>query len=222
MSFNVDTFRKQLRDDGARPNLFEVYIPFVNGLQDFSLKFMCKAAQIPGSNMGLIEVPYFGRTVKVAGNRTYDDWTVTVMNDENFTLRKKFEEWHNVLNSHVGNKRDPNYRSNTRYGQDAIVKHYRKTGGVARTYNIIGLWPTNVAPIDLDWGSNDTIEEFTVTFAYQYWQTAEESKSTAPEVAPSNQERPPSNAAPAGPTADTTQDGNLAAPAEGFGLSGGV
>lgn len=209
MSFNVDEFRKNLRWDGARPNLFEVEVPFMDGTIDRSFRFMCKAASIPGSNLGVVEVPYFGRQVKVAGNRTYDEWTVTIINDETFDLRNKFEEWHKRLNAPVENTRAA--LNSLFYTRDAKVTHFRKNGSVIKTYSLVGAFPSNIAPIDLDWGSNDTIEEFTVTFAYQYWIDSKLSKSTAPEQRPSNQEVPQSNALPAGPTGDTTLDGLTAA-----------
>jgi hypothetical protein len=172
--FRVDDFRSRgLNDDGARPNLFEVsmFFPALPGVsvdaQQFT--FLCKAAQIPGSNMGVIEVPYFGRQVKVAGNRTYDDWTVTIISDESYRIRRAFEAWHAGINGPQSNLRSPNAINSSGYTKDAVVTHFKKNGGTLASYRMIGAFPSNVAPIDLDWGSNDTLEEFTVTFAYQYW-----------------------------------------------------
>ena len=112
MAFNVNSFRSQMIGDGARPNLFEVFLPTgglaVAGGQAATNKFrfMCKSAQIPGSTLGVVTVPYFGREVKFAGNRTFADWTVTIINDEDFIVRKFFERWMNSINTHADNTRD--------------------------------------------------------------------------------------------------------------------
>ena len=180
MAFNINSFRSQLGFDGARPNLFEIIMtpPAEAGglFATEKLAFMCKAAQIPGTTINSVDVPYFGRQVKVAGNRTYDNWTITVINDEDFATRRVFENWHNmVLNRPISNVRSRRGTNTYEYGVDALVLHYGKEGDVIRSYQMVGMWPTEVAPIDLAWDTNDTIEEFTVTFAYQYWMTPETS-----------------------------------------------
>lgn len=167
MSFNVDGFRRKLKLDGARPNLFECRIPGYFGGVDDTLRFMAKTAQIPGSTLGVIEQPYFGRMVKLAGNRTFAEWTVTIINDENFRLRQIFEDWHRVLNTNAGNLRLT--RNSLDYAKQANVIHYAKDGRAIRRYVFHGMWPSDVSPIELDWGSNDMLEEFQVSFAYQYW-----------------------------------------------------
>lgn len=174
MPFNVDQFRNALVLDGARPNLFECNITFPNGAGEKD-QFFFKSAALPGSTIGVVNVPYFGREIKVAGNRTFADWTVTVINDEDFRIRKKFENWHRVINSHRENLRSGAYESVRQYGTDCTVTHYGKTGGKIGlgTYKFIGMFPSDIAQIDLDWGSNDTIEEFTVTLSYQYWTSAD-------------------------------------------------
>jgi len=167
MAFNVDGFRRKLNLDGARPNLFECRIPgYFGGVND-TLRFMAKTAQIPGSTLGVIEVPYFGRQVKLAGNRTFAEWNVTIINDENFNMREIFEDWHRVLNTNQSNLRLT--RNSLDYGKEAKVIHYGKNGQAIKKYNFVGLWPSDISQIELDWGSNDMLEEFTVTFAYQYW-----------------------------------------------------
>jgi hypothetical protein len=182
MAFNINQFRAEMKNDGARANLFEVELTFPNYVLNSkraaeSSKFMCKAAQVPGSTIGIAPVQYFGREVKFAGNRTFADWTVTILNDEDFLIRSAFERWMNGINSHAGNQRDPaalNLNSQPGniggYGTQAKVTHYGKLGGKAATYNFIGMFPTDIAPIDLDWGNNDAIEEYSVTFAYQWWE----------------------------------------------------
>jgi hypothetical protein len=134
------------------------------------LRFMCKTAQIPGSTIGVVSVPYFGREVKFAGNRTFADWTVTILNDEDFVIRNAFERWMSKINSHSDNNRAPDIESPQSYVEDAFVRHYDKRGLLAKEYKFVDVFPIDLAPIDLDWGNNDAIEEYSVTFAYQYWE----------------------------------------------------
>lgn len=162
MAFNVSSFISSLNGDGARPNLFDVSIPTFGN----KLGFTCKTAQLPGSTIGMAPVYYFGREVKFAGNRTFADWTVNILNDEDFTVRNALEGWMASINSHQNNQAE--YLFDT-YSFDAYVNQYAKTGEVIKTYTFHGMFPIDIAPIDLDWGSNDTIEEYAVTFAYQWW-----------------------------------------------------
>ncbi len=162
MAFNITDFTSNFTGDGARPNLFEVDITRIG--QNFS--FLCKAAQLPGSTVGLVEVPYFGRNIKFAGNRTFAEWTVTVLNDEDFAVRNALETLMADINSHETNLAAVLADG---YQFDALVKQYSKVGDIVKTYEFKGMFPTDIAPIELDWGSNDTIEEYQVTFAYQYW-----------------------------------------------------
>ena len=177
MAFNVAEFRANMVGDGARPNLFQVSLTFpnlVNGAVTANQKttFMAKAAQIPGSSIGQITVPYFGRELKFAGNRTFADWTLTIINDEDFIVRNAVESWMNSINSHAGNIRQAGAISPASYTTDAVVIQYGKGGNEIKRYNFVGLWPIDVSTIDLAWDSNDTIEEFSVTFGYQYWTAA--------------------------------------------------
>jgi hypothetical protein len=177
MAFNVNEFRSQMQGDGARPNLFEVTLPFpafsspANSSQ--KMKFMCRTAQLPGSTVGIVPVQYFGRELKFAGNRTFADWTVTVINDEDFQIRNSFERWLNGINSHNLNVRNPLAFNPAAYTVDASVTQFGKQGNTLKSYKFVGLFPTDVAPIDVDWGANDTIEEFSVTLAYQWWEAVE-------------------------------------------------
>lgn len=177
MAFNVAEFRSNMVGDGARPNLFSVSLVFpsiaVNGsLAGQKTTFMAKAAQLPGSSIGTVPVYYFGRELKFPGNRTFADWTLQIINDEDFTIRNSLESWMNALNSHQGNVRNPQAVQNSTYTVEATVKQYSKVGGdPIKSYTFVGMFPIDVAPIDLDWGSNDTIEEYSVSFAYQYWTT---------------------------------------------------
>jgi hypothetical protein len=176
MPFNVADFRSQFVADGARPNLFQVEMQFppifgAAGDSARKLTFMCKTAALPGSTIGTVELQYFGRQVKLAGNRTFADWTVTILNDEDFAVRKAFERWMGGINTHSTNLRLSGATGSTGYTTDPIVTQYGKSGNVIKSYKLIGAFPTDLAQIDLDWGSNDTVEEYTVTLSYQYWQT---------------------------------------------------
>ena len=174
MAFNVTEFRSNLVGDGARPNLFSVSLIFPTIVQNGTAagqktSFMAKSAQLPGSSVGTVPVYYFGRELKFAGNRTFPDWTLQIINDEDFIIRNSLENWMNLINSHQGNLRAAAAASSSGYTADALVSQYGKTGGVLKQYGFVGLFPIDISPIDLDWGSNDTIEEYSVTFAYQYW-----------------------------------------------------
>jgi len=169
MTFNVNEFRaRALPLDGARPNLFDVQLTFPGNLP-LDSRFTVKSAALPGSSIGSTTINYFGREVKFAGNRTFSDWSVTVLNDESFELRTAFETWMSLINSHAGNLRNPAYDSPSTYTSDAFVTQYSKTGIPIQQYNFIGMFPIDLSPMELDWGSNDTIQEFQVTFVYQYW-----------------------------------------------------
>jgi hypothetical protein len=179
MAFNVNEFRSQMQGDGARPNLFEVSMPFpafaLPGNAQTKMSFMCKTAQLPGSSVGLVPVQYFGRELKFAGNRTFQDWTVSIINDEDFVIRNAFERWMNGINSHASNLRNPAAATQLGYTVDSEVRQYGKAGDVLKKYKFVGVFPTDLSPIDVDWGSNDSIEEFTVTLSYQWWESVEDS-----------------------------------------------
>lgn len=173
-SFNVQEFRAQMTGDGARPNLFNCELPFLGnllGTAAIKYNFMCRAAQLPGSTVNQVPVNYFGRELKFAGNRTFTEWTVTIINDEDFVIRNAFELWMSRLNSHVSNLRSSNFISPAQYQQDGIVTQFGKADEVLKLYKFIGMFPIDISPIELDWGANDTIEEYAVTFAYQWWES---------------------------------------------------
>jgi hypothetical protein len=136
-----------------------------------ALTFLCKAAQLPGSTLGTVPLYYFGRELKFAGNRNFADWTITIINDENFRVRKAFESWMNGINSHGTNLRNTIAGSPSGYSVDARVDQYDKSGNILKNYKFVGMFPVDLSPIDLDWGSNDAIEEFTTTLAYQWWES---------------------------------------------------
>ncbi len=176
MAFNVAEFRANMIGDGARPNLFSVSLVFPSLVQNSTaagqkVTFMAKTAQLPGSTVGTVPVYYFGREMKFAGNRTFADWTLQIINDEDFTIRNAMENWMNSINSHNTNIRNANALRAQNYTVDAEVIQYGKTGNQLKKYKFVGMFPIDLAPIDLDWGSNDAIEEFSVTFAYQWWES---------------------------------------------------
>ena len=178
---NVSTFLKTI-GQGVKPNMFMVDIVFPNEIklqtEDKKLTdILCKSAALPGSNLGVIEVPFRGRTVKIAGDRTFDTWSATFFNDKDFKLRAFFEQWANSINTHEGNTAPlfvPNNSSG--YMADLSVHQLEKDttagGSKLRTYKLVHCFPTNVSPIDLAYDSNDQIEEFTVEWQYSYF-TAE-------------------------------------------------
>ena len=178
MAFSVNEFRSQMAGDGARPNLFEVSMPFPifssPANAQSKLTFMCKTAQLPGSTIGTVPVQYFGRELKFAGNRQFTDWTVTVINDEDFVIRNAFERWMNAINGHATNIRNLAALLVGSYSVDATVTQFGKKGDNIKNYRFVGCFPTDITPIDLDWGSNDTIEEFSVTLAYQWWESIDD------------------------------------------------
>ena len=174
MAFNINEFRSQLTFDGARPNYFEIYLTFPGnvleaGTASVKSTFMGKASQIPGSNIGNVPLYYFGREVKVPGNRTFTDWTVTIIQDEDYIIRNAFENWMQLINAHGGNIRDQSMVNFLGYSVNATVIQYGKAGDIIAQYDFVGLYPSDLAPIDLDWQSNDTIEEWNATLTYQYW-----------------------------------------------------
>jgi hypothetical protein len=176
--FNIDRFRASgLVNGGARPSLFKVRFTAVpEGIPDASLdlEFLAKASQIPASTLAPVEVPYFGRTIKLAGNRSFADWTITVMNDEGMKHRNMFEAWHNKINTLVSNRQNSPSGNLLDYKVSAEVLQYGKAGpgddsGVIRAYQFEGLWPIEVSAMALAWESQNQIQEFDVTFSYDYW-----------------------------------------------------
>ena len=196
MAFNVDLFKNAgLIYGGARPSLFQVDLTFPAELGNGALvsqrfSFTCRASSIPSSSVDAIDVPYFGRKIKLAGDRTFENWSVTVMNDEDYSVRNSFEEWSNSLNSLVGNQRIISAAtggtlgsptgSTAGYKADATVTHFSKGGisgsagtngnaTIIRQYSFVGIFPIDVAAMALDWDATNQIQTFDVTFAYDYW-----------------------------------------------------
>ena len=181
---NITNFRDRLVGGGARPNLFEVNIELPDGVigqADYrdDVRFMVKAAEIPAANIGNIPVPFRGRVLPVAGDRTFDPWTVTVINDSKFNIRDAMEQWSNKINDlqfDVGDISPSNYQTKAEVFQlsrGGKTTSASSTGGetitTLRTYNFEGIYPSAVSAIPLDYGATDSIEEFQVTFNYLFW-----------------------------------------------------
>ena len=174
MAFNIADFQEALNGQGARPNLFEMAltVPSITGVVHTNFTKLCKTAQLPGSTIGVVEVQYFGRPVKMPGNRTFENLTTTIINDENFVLRHSLETWMAFLNTHEENTTTvAGGSTGLNYTGTLSIQQYNRDGSFINdaSYTFNKCWPVNVAPIDLDWGTNDTIEEFTVEWAYDWW-----------------------------------------------------
>jgi len=166
----VDDFKAKLRGGGARPNLFKATINFPAYAQgDVEItSFLCTSAQLPASVMSTISLPFRGREVKMAGTRTFEPWSVRIINDTDFAVRNAMERWMNGMNNHRQNTRLTNVND---YSADLLVEQLDKDGSTLKTYNFRGCFPTLVSAIDLAYGTNDVIEEFQVDFQIQYWES---------------------------------------------------
>ena len=180
----IADFKSRLIGGGARPNLFEVELTTlpasVQGWDADTFKFMCKAANLPAQNIASIDVPFRGRILKVAGDRTFDTWTVTVINDEDFIIRTQFEKWMNGINKLTNNSGATNpssymvdaHVSQLGRGQQKEATQNNANGAdqtPLRTYTFKDIFPTNISQIDLSYDTGDTIEEFTVEFQVNYF-----------------------------------------------------
>jgi len=176
----ISQFKAAMAGGGARPNLFEVELTKlpdgITGWDADNFRFMCKAAALPAQNVASIDVAFRGRSFKVAGDRTIDPWTVTVINDEGFLLRTAFEAWSNLianLDTNLGATSPDAYMRNAKVyqlGRGSTPASKDSTGSVntvLKEYEFIDIFPTNVSQIDVSYDSGDTIEEFTVEFQVQ-------------------------------------------------------
>lgn len=183
MAFNLGEFKAKLTLGGARPTLFQVTMgapPGVATIQnDFAdLPFMVTSTTLPGSSLGFVEVPYFGRKIRLSGDRTFEPWTVTIINDEDFKIRHGMERWHHTMNNLASGVSGLPNASPGQYKADASVIQYGKKGDPLRTYKFEGLFPIAISTIDVNWNDTDAIEYFQVTFQYD-WFTVEASSPGA-------------------------------------------
>tara|TARA_R100001443_G_scaffold329_2_gene1244 strand:+ start:1214 stop:1807 length:594 start_codon:yes stop_codon:yes gene_type:complete len=177
----ISEFKSRLLGGGARPNLFEVELTAMPASvtlpwQADRFGFLCKAAQLPGMNIANIDVPFRGRIFKVAGDRTIDNWTITVINDEDFLYRNAFEEWTQqiaALDDNMGSTNPSSYMVNAKVyqlGRGSELNSTTNAGDsnvVLKEYEFIDIFPINVGQIDVSYENTDTIEEYTVEFAVQ-------------------------------------------------------
>ena len=175
----ISQFKSQLIGGGARPNLFEVELttlPAGIAWPADNFRYMCKAAQLPASVIANIDIPFRGRIFKVAGDRTIEPWSITIINDEDFRIRKAMEEWVDLiakLENNLGATDPSAYMANAKVfqlGRGATQSSQTNAGdrnSVLREYEFIDIFPTSVSSIDLSYDSSDTIEEFTVDFQVQ-------------------------------------------------------
>lgn len=179
MAFNIEQFKSNgLVYGGARSSLFRCDVSFPPGLIPTGnltekMSFVAKSATIPPSSVDSIDVGYFGRKIKVAGDRAFPDWTVMVLNDEDFKVRSGLESWLNRLNTLVGNKNTIGTNPSL-YKVDSTITQYSKGGSEVRKYRFVGMFPTLVGAISLDWDDTNRIQTFDVTFAYDYWVPVED------------------------------------------------
>lgn len=173
MAFRINDMITNLKYGGARPTLFQVEItsPFDRDLNTIA-PFMVQASQLPGSTINAIEVPYFGRKIKVAGDRTFENWSINVINDEDFKVRHAMERWHNQINSLRNNTAGSNAAAPSQYKNDAVVKQYGRgnTDTPIRVYKFFNIFPIDISAIDVDWNATDQIENFNVTFAFDWFE----------------------------------------------------
>mgnify|MGYP001352581348 CR=1 FL=1 len=166
----VDDMKAKLVGGGARPNLFKVTMSFpsyVTANVELA-SYMCKATSMPASTIAPIAVPFRGRQLQIAGDRTFDRLSVTIINDTDFNVRNSFEQWMNGINQH---KQNTGLTQPSSYMADMIVEQLDKDGTTKKTYNIRGVFPTNLGAIELSYETGDTIEEFEVEMQVQYWES---------------------------------------------------
>ena len=177
----ISDFKSTMIGGGARPNLFEVELTtlpasVIPNWDAETFRFMCKAANLPAQNIASIDVPFRGRTFKVAGDRTIDTWSITIINDESFNLRRAMEDWSEQiakLDNNLGSTDPTSYMVNARVyqlGRGSVASSKDNAGdrnAVLAEYEFVDIFPTNVSQIDLSYDSSDTIEEFTVEFQVQ-------------------------------------------------------
>ena len=169
---NINEFKSRLRGGGARSNQFKVTLPFPGyaavGGETSDLAFLCKASALPGQSIPSIAIPFRGRELKIAGDRAFEDWTITVINDTDFKLYRAFERWMNGINNMTDNEGIANPAD---YQVDGFIDHLDRNGSTLKSYTYRGLFPTELQGIALDYATNDAIEKFDVTFAVQYFET---------------------------------------------------
>jgi hypothetical protein len=180
MAADITTFAKNMIGAGVKPSLFEVQ-GSIGGTQLSQTPFLVKSAALPGQSIGTIEVPFRGRRIKLPGDRTFADWSITIINDSNFTIRNAFELWMNNIQGMQSNVAGAGFDPspfNANMFQDWTINQLGRQGNPIKAYKLIGCFPTDISAIDVSYEATDQIEEFTVTLAYSYFAT----DSTTPDI----------------------------------------
>ena len=169
---NISDFKAKLAGGGARSNQFKVTMPFPGyasiGGEIEELAFLCRATSIPSMEVANINVPFRGRSIKIAGDRTIPNWSITVYNDTNFKLRNAFERWQNGINNMSDNE---GLTNPVDYQVDCFLDHLDRNGNTIKSYTLRGVFPTGIAGIPLDYEEAGAIEQFEVTLEYQFFDT---------------------------------------------------
>jgi hypothetical protein len=169
---NISDFKAKLAGGGARNNQFKVTMPFPGyaqvGGEIEDLAFLCTSTSIPAMSIGNVNVPFRGRVIKIAGDRTFASWSINVLNDTNFKLRNAFERWQNGINNMTDNE---GLSNPVDYQVDVFVDQLDRNGNTLKSYTLRGAYPTLIGTIELNYETNDAIEDFDVTFEYQYFET---------------------------------------------------
>ena len=172
MANELNLFRGKITGGGARPNQFKVSMSFpeivtetLSGAKG-ELEYLCQAASLPGMVIGEVTVPFRGRVLYLAGDRTFEAWTITVINDLDFLIRNSFEIWMDKINAMTDNS---GLDLPSSYQSEAHIYQLNRSGLIVKTYTFTGLWPTTIGNIDVSAETNDAIETFDVTLRYNYW-----------------------------------------------------
>lgn len=177
----ITDFKSKLSGGGTRSNLFEVELAFPAAINVDSntldkTRFLIKTASLPASNVGLVEVAFRGRSLKLAGDRSFESWTITVLNDTDFAIRSAFEKWSNYMNRLSDNT---GTTDSSLYQADATVYQLNRDGSVLRAYRFYDLFPTNISPIQLSYDAGDAVQEFTVEMQVHWWEAIKGTSSSS-------------------------------------------
>ena len=169
---NINDFKSRLAGGGARANQFKVTMPFPGyaavGGETSDLAFLCTSTSIPGQNIANISVPFRGRVLQIAGDRTFNPFSITVLNDTDFKIYRAMERWMNGINNMTDNE---GLTNPVDYQVDVFIDHLDRNGATLKSYTLRGAFPTALDDIALNYGTNNTIEEFGCSFTYQYFET---------------------------------------------------
>jgi hypothetical protein len=189
MAFNLNDFRNQFVNGGARPSQFEMQIIWPDAVRgaagvaaaETSFRFLCSISEIPGQKITAIPVPYFGRKLKYAGDLSFSPLTVTVFNDEDFKIHKAIEIWMKAIQDHPTTRSvfDGGITASSYVTDGFVTQMSRNLGGSpTQAYAFRGMWPTDLSAIALNWTSSDTVEEFQIQFEYQWWDQVDPTTGT--------------------------------------------